>query len=270
MEYGKRKAKVAGQLLRGLQLMPYRIDNRRVEINTMKTLVPCGPWRSTGSYATVFYLESFVDELARAAGEDPIAYRRKLIEANSEEGFESNTKSAWLHVLDAAAKSNPDWSKKLPRGVGMGFAIDDRKSAQPRGTVIVALIATVSVSNAGVVKVERFDITHEAGRAIINPEAAERQIRGMMAWGMSAALKQQITIENGGVAQTNFHDYMPIPMAEYPKDVTLNFVKTDRWIAGMGEEVVPLIAPAICNAVHAAIGRRPRKIPLTNEDLRWT
>src|SRR5262249_39733579 len=148
IEYGKHKARLAGQVLRGLHLIPYGIPNQRVEINTMKTFVPCAPWRATGSYANVFYLESFIDELAPAASKDPLDYRRALINAAKPEAFAENAKADWLKILDTAAEKS-GWGKTLPKGTGMGFAMDDRKSIPGRGTVIIALVATVSVSQDG-------------------------------------------------------------------------------------------------------------------------
>jgi isoquinoline 1-oxidoreductase beta subunit len=269
IEYGKYKAKLAGQVLRGLHKIPYGIPNQRVEINTMKTFVPCAPWRSTGSYANVFYLESFIDELAHAAGKDPLDYRRALINAAKPEAFAENSKTDWLKIIDVAAEKS-GWGKSLPKGKGMGFAIDDRKSIPARGTVIVALVATVSVSQGGQVTIERFDIVHEAGYAIVNPEAAERQLRGMMTWGLGPVLNQAITFRNGRVDQSNFHDYIPAHLVDHPKDISISFVRTDRWISGIGEEVVPLVAPAVYNAVQVAIGKRIRSIPLRDHDLRWT
>jgi hypothetical protein len=102
-----------------------------------------------------------------------------------------------------------------------------------------------------------------------NPEAAERQIRGMLAWGLGPALRQAITVRNGAVEQSNFHDYEPIRMREFPRDIRLHFIQTDRWISGIGEEVVPLIAPALCNAIFAATGKRIRSLPIRNHDLSW-
>ncbi len=269
IEYGKHKAKIAGQVIRGLQKIPYGIPAQRVEVNTMKTFIPCAPWRATGSYANVFYLESFIDELAHAAGKDPLDYRRALINAAPDEAFSENSRADWLRLIDAAAEKS-GWGKTLPKGTGMGFAIDDRKSIPGRGTVIVALVATVSVSQAGKVTVERFDIAHEAGHAIVNPEAAERQLRGMMTWGMGPAINQEITVKNGRVEQANFDSYVPNHLVDHPKDISISFVKTDRWISGVGEEMVPLVAPAIYNAIYMATGKRIRSIPLRHHDLRWT
>jgi isoquinoline 1-oxidoreductase beta subunit len=269
IEFGKYKARLAHQLLRGFHLFPYGTPNLRVEVNTMKTFVPASTWRSTGTYANVFYLESFVDELAHAAGKDPIAYRRALLNAAKPESFEDNARADWLMALDVAAKKS-GWGKPLPKGTGMGFAIDDRKAVQARGIALVALTATVSVSPSGSVAVKRLDIVHDQGHALINPEAAERQIRGMMAWGLGPVFHQEITLRDGAVEQSNFHQYAPIRMSEFPRDIALDFIKTNRWISGIGEEVVPLVAPAICNAIHAATGKRIRSIPLRNHDLTWT
>ena len=269
MEFGRHKARVAHQLLRGWHLFPYATPNLRVEINTVRTLVPTGAWRSTGSYANVFYLESFIDEMAHAVARDPIDYRRALIRAASPQSFEDNSKADWLTALDALA-SHSGWGKTLPAGSGIGVAIDDRKSVEARGIAIAALAATVSVSRSGSVTVERLDVVHDQGHAIINPAAAERQIRGMMAWGLGPVFDQAITIRNGAVEQSSFHDYPITKMDSFPKAISINYIKTNRWISGIGEEVVPLIAPAICSAIHAATGKRIRALPLANHDLSWT
>jgi isoquinoline 1-oxidoreductase beta subunit len=266
--YGKHKARLAEQLLRGFHLFPYAIPNRRIEVNTMKTWVPSATWRSTGSYANVFYLESFIDELAHAAGQDPLAYRRMLIAAAPSESFEDNAKNDWMTALDAVAKAS-GWGRALPKGTGMGVAIDDRKSIPARGIALTALAATVTVSPSGAIIVDRLNIVHDRGHAIINPEAAERQIRGMMSWALSPVLDQRITFRNAAVEQQNFDRYEPVRMATCPKDITIDYIKTDRWISGIGEEVVPLVAPAICNAIHAATGKRIRTVPLKGQDLSW-
>jgi isoquinoline 1-oxidoreductase subunit beta len=269
IEYGPYKAKLAHQLLRGFHLFPYGTPNLRVEVNTMQTLIPTAPWRSTGTYANVFYLESFVEELARAAGRDPLEYRRALIAKASPNAFEDNAKDDWLKALDVVAEKS-GWGRPQPRGTGIGFAIDDRKSVAPRGIALVAIGVTVSVSPSGTVAIERMDIVHDRGHAIINPEAAERQIRGMMAWSLGPIFNQEITIKDGAVEQKNFDKYPPIRMSEFPKNIAISYIKTNRWISGIGEEVVPLVAPAVLNAVHMATGKRIRSIPLRNHDLSWT
>jgi isoquinoline 1-oxidoreductase beta subunit len=269
IEFGPHKAKLAHQLLRGFHLFPYGVPNLRVEVNTMKTLVPCAPWRSTGTYANVFYLESFVEEMARAAGQDPIAYRRALISRASPDSFEDNAKADWLEALDLIA-AKAGWGRPLPKGTGIGFAIDDRKSVAPRGIALVAMGVTVSVSPSGVVTIERMDIVHDRGHAIINPEAAERQIRSMMAWSLGPVFSQEISIRNAAVEQSNFHDYAPIVMSEFPRQIDISYMRTNRWISGIGEEVVPLVAPAILNAIHMATGKRIRSVPLRNHDLSWS
>jgi isoquinoline 1-oxidoreductase beta subunit len=128
----------------------------------------------------------------------------------------------------------------------------------------------VSVRQDGKVTIDRLDIVHEAGHAIVNPEAAERQLRGMMTWGLGPVLNQEITFRNGRVAESNFHEYVPAHLEDHPKEISITFVKTDRWIAGIGEELVPLVAPAIYNAIQVATGKRIRSIPLRHHDLRWT
>jgi len=237
-------------------------------VNTMKTWVPSATWRSTGTYANVFYLESFVDEMAHAAGKDPLLYRRALLNAANPASFEDNAKADWVKALDVVAQKS-GWGKKLPKGTGMGVAIDDRKAVDPRGIALVALAVTVSVTPAGAVTIQRMDIIHDQGHALINPEAADRQIRGMMAWGLGPVFRQEITFNNAAVEQSNFHQYSPIRMNEFPHNITLNYIKTNRWISGIGEEVVPLVAPAICNAIHAATGKRIRSLPLSKHDLSW-
>ena len=269
IEFGPRKVRIADQVLRGFHLFPYGVDNLRVEVNTMRTLVPCGTWRSTGSYANVFYLESFVEEMARAAGRDPVDYRRALLKAADPQSFEDNAKADWLQALDLIA-AKAGWGRPLPKGRGIGFAIDDRKSVAPRGIALAAMAVEVSVTPSGAVTVERMTIVHDAGHAIVNPEAAERQIRSMMAWSLGPVFNQEITIRDGAVEQTNFHDYMPVGMADFPRDIDISYMKTNRWLSGIGEEVVPLVAPAIMNAIHMATGKRVRSIPLSHHDLSWT
>ncbi len=100
-------------------------------------------------------------------------------------------------------------------------------------------------------------------------EATERQVRGRMAWGLGPVFDQAITFKNATVEQTNFDAYRPTRMDTYPKTINPSYVKTNRWISGIGEEVVPLVAPAILNVIHAATGKRIRSLPLKDHDLSW-
>ena len=236
----------------------------------MKTFVPCSTWRSTGSYANVFYLESFIEELARAAGKDPVEYRRALIAPREPESFEDNAKDDWLLALNIVAEK-AGWGRTLPKGTGIGFAIDDRKSVAPRGIALVALAATVSVTPSGEVTVERLDIVHDQGHAIINPEAAERQVRGMMAWGLGPVFSQEITFTQRRPSSRPTTTAMrPSRWIGSPRTSRSITSRRTAGSPGIGEEVVPLVAPAICNAIHMATGKRVRSLPLSHQDLSWT
>ena len=134
---------------------------------------------------------------------------------------------------------------------------------------ICAIVATVSVSKQGKVRAERFDVAMDTGPFLVNALAAERQIEMQVVMGLAAALKQQITIEKGRVTQSNFHDFPLLTRMEMP-EIAVHFVRaTDNPIAGIGEEALGWVAPALCNAIFAATGKRVRSLPLKNHDLSW-
>ena len=162
-----------------------------------------------------------------------------------------------------------------PKGWGRGIAIDDRrKNYVPADELDIlsvgAVVATVSVSNQGSLKVEKVDVVFEQGYALINPEIVDRQMRGQVAWAMSAGIDQEITIDRGRVVQGNFDDYGVTRMADFPKEITISYMPSKQWTSGVGEEIIPSIAPAITNAIFAATGKRHRSLPLKNQDLSWT
>src|SRR5437773_7585463 len=134
---------------------------------------------------------------------------------------------------------------------------------------ICAIVATVAVSKQGIVRAERFDVALDTGPFLVNPLSAERQVEMQIVMGVAAALKQQITIEKGRVVESNFNNFPLLTRQEMP-EIAINFVRaSDKPIAGMGEEVVGWVAPAVCNAIFAATGKRVRAIPVKNHDLRW-
>jgi isoquinoline 1-oxidoreductase beta subunit len=252
------------QVLRGLHKLPYFVPNQLFDYHLRKTHVPTGPWTSVGRSQNEFFLETFVDELAHAAGQDPYHYRRALLEANAEFPFAK----AWIQVLGAVAEQS-GWGQKLPAGTGMGIAIGDSRRLSRTEITICAVVATVAVSQKGEVRVERLDVAIDTGPFLVNPLAVERQVEMQVAMGLAAVLYQEITIEKGRVVQANFDTYPLLRPSEIPQ-IKVHFVRaTNDPIAGIGEEVIGWVAPAVCNAIFAATRKRIRSLPLKRHDLSW-
>ena len=171
-------------------------------------------------------------------------------------------------MLSTAAEKSK-WGGKPPAGTARGIAIGDSRRITRDEITICAIVATVSVSKQGKVRAERFDVAMDTGPFLVNPLAAERQIEMQVVMGLAAALKQEITIEKGRVVQSNFHDFPLLTRVEVPQ-VAVHFVRaTDKPIAGIGEEALGWVAPALCNAIFAVTGKRVRSLPLKNHDLSW-
>jgi isoquinoline 1-oxidoreductase subunit beta len=253
------------QLIRGLHKLPYFVSNELFDYQLWKTHVPTGPWTSVGRSQNEFFLETFVDELAYAARKEPYQYRRSLLAANTNFPFAKS----WIQVLDAAAQQS-GWGQKLPAGKGMGIAIGDSRRLSRSEITICAIVATAAVSQKGQLQVERIDVVLDTGPFLVNPLAAERQAEMQVAMGLAAVLRQEVTIEKGRVVQGNFDTYPLLRPGEVP-EIKVHFVRaTDEPIAGIGEEIIGWVAPAVCNAVFAATGKRVRSLPLKNHDLSWT
>ena len=229
---------------------PYDIPNVYVDYVNNNPGVPSGFWRSVGNSQNGFIMESFIDELAHAAGDDPYRYRRQLM---------GKPLAARLRaVLDLAAEK-AGWGKPLPPGVHRGIAAHFAYGGY------CAQVAEVSVAKGGLVKVHRVVAAIDCGW-VVNPDTIVAQIESGIVYGLNAALYNEITIKNGRVEQSNFNDYPMMRMSEMPK-VEVHILQGQGDQGGIGEPGTPPIAPAVCNAIFAATGKRIRKLPIKPELL---
>jgi isoquinoline 1-oxidoreductase beta subunit len=228
--------------------MPYAIANYRVDYVVRATPVPLGVWRAINYTQNAFYKECFIDEMAHAAGLDPYHYRRKLLSKSPRN----------LAVLDAAAR-HVDWNSPPPSGVFRGIALNEACGSY------CAQVVEASVNN-GEVRVHRVVAAIDPGH-VVNPLSVEMQVQGAIVYALTAALYGEITIKDGAAEQTNFDAYEMLRLADAPK-VESVIVPSGGFWGGVGEPPVPPLAPALCNAIFAATGKRVRSLPLKNLDLR--
>jgi isoquinoline 1-oxidoreductase beta subunit len=226
----------------------YTYPNFLLEYAMRNTHVPVGPWRGVNTNQNGVYVECFMDEVAKAAGKDPLEFRRAQKARHPKH----------LAVLNAAAEK-AGWGTPLPPGRFRGIA-------QFMGYFSYsAAVAEVSVSDKGELKVHRMVLALNCGHAV-NPHQIAAQVEGSVAYGLSATLYGENTIDKGRVVQTNFHDYQVLRLAEMPKVETVLVPTLDFW-GGVGEPTICVVAPSVLNAVHAAIGRPVRDLPLKNAKL---
>jgi len=231
--------------------MPYDIPNLRVEWVNKDFGIPVGFWRSVGASQNGFIVESFVDELAHAAGKDPFEYRRALL-------GKSKRHKAVLELV--AAKAN--WGSPLPAGRARGCGVVFSYGSY------AASVAEVSVAPDGVVRVHRIVSAIDAGLAV-NPDQVRAQMEGGAVYALTATLYGQITIDKGRVQQSNFHDYPMLRINEMPV-VEVHILDSGEAAGGLGEPGVPSVAPAVCNAVFALTGKRIRTLPIDRNQLKRT
>jgi len=262
---GTHKNGVYEQAVVCLNELPYFIPTRYYEVHKLNTHIPVGFRRSVGWGVNAFYRESFIGELAYAAGRDPYEYRRELLVRNP--GYPN--RDDWIKALDAVAKMS-GWGTPLPEGWARGIAVEDRQRPAPTAISLCAEVVTVSVSRSGLVRLERVDVVFDQGFSLVNPLSARKQIEGQIAWALSDAMWQEITIKDGRTVEGNFDQYQIARMADYPPQVNIQFLKTNnKWIAGVGEEACPQIAPAMAQAILKITGKRIRSLPFGRQDLSW-
>lgn len=244
--------------------IPYATKNMRIEYTLAHSSAPRAWWRSVEHSSSGFVVESFVDELAHAAGQDPLAFRMRLIgDAGKIPQFGEGPDSPPLDtgrlkgVMQLAA-DKAGWSKPLPKGEGRGiagfFSFD----------TYVAAVAEVS-ANSKEIKIKRIVCAVDCGRPV-NPNGIRAQVESAVIYALTATLKDAITVERGRIVQANFNDYEMIRMNEAPP-IEVHIVPSTEAPTGIGEPTVPVIAPAICNAIYQATGKRLRRLPIRAEDL---
>jgi len=230
-------------LTRGADELIYPVPHFRLERVIEDPGVPVAPWRGVGPSQNGWVVESFVDELAHAAGKDPYAYRRELVAGHPR----------LVQALDLAAE-RAGWSSAPPAGRARGIAL------WQFGDTFLAQVAEVSVAGDGAVRVHRVVCAMDCG-VVVNPAGVEAQVQSAIIYGLTAALYGEITLDRGRVTQSNFTDYRMLGLAECP-ELEVHLVRSDAAPGGVGEAGLPPIAPALCNAIFAGTGKRIRKLPI--------
>ena len=236
------------QAVASLNDLPHAIPNVRIEYAQRNTHVPVGFWRTVGHSQNPFVRESFMDELASAAGKDSFEYRRALLQKSPKD----------LGILEATAKA-AGWGQPLPAGVFRGIA-----QTEAYGSYTSA-VAELSVDKNGEVNIRRLVLGIDPGYAV-NPDNIQAQMQGSSVFMLTAMFWGEITIKEGRVEQSNFHDYRMMRLREMPK-IEVVLAPSGGFWGGVGEPGQASIAPAVCNAIFAATGKRVRSLPLKNHGL---
>jgi isoquinoline 1-oxidoreductase beta subunit len=251
--------RISGSGFRATEFPILNLKNARASKTMFDIQTPCGPWRAPGANTTAFVIQSFIHELAVKAGRDHLEVLLELM--GKPQWFDQgnirslNTGRATDVIKLAAHKAN--WGRPMPKGHGLGLAFHFSHAAH------VAEVVEVSVDANKKLKVHNVTVAVDVG-PIINMSGATAQVEGAVIDGLSTMMGQKITMENGRVEQSNFHDYQVLRIPNAPA-VDIHFIQSDYSPTGLGEPALPPLAPAVGNAIFAAIGERVRKMPLTDE-----
>ncbi len=243
------------------------VSNFRLDQTILSTMIPSGPMRAPRSNALAWVFQSFIDELAHAAGRDPVEIRLELLGEDrmvppdgGRQGVPYDTGRMKGVIRLAAEKSN--WKSPLPKGEGRGIAFHFSHSGY------VAMVAHVAVAQDGTLTVKEFTTVADVG-PIINLSGAENQMEGSVMDGLGAIWLQEMTFDEGRAVQSNFHDFPLLRINAAPK-VTVHFIQSNNPPTGLGEPPYPVVMPAVCNAIFAACGKRVRHWPILKTDLSWS
>jgi len=249
----------------GFDVAPrYYAPNYRFSMHSARIHVPVGTRRGVGAPAQHFYRESFMDELAHAAGKDPYLYRRELISRTN-----LPYKADMIKALDMAAEMS-GWGKPLPQGTARAIAFEERGAEEGHHATLSAQVHTVSVSKQGEVRVLRVDIAHDEGFGLINPLTVKKQLEGQITWFLNDVMNQEVNVQDGRMVENNFDSFPLSRMKDNPPEINIKFFKSGHWLDGMGHDRGTAIQSCVTDAVFQITKKRYRDLPLRNHDLTWS